>query len=149
MVIDTVCAMPIIDDLDRRLLMALRRDARIPVAVLAELLHVSRSTAQRRLDRLVESGVVRGFTVTVDEQYADLGVRAVCMVELSGVSTPRMSRRLADIEGIEAVHTTNGRWDIVCELRAGSLPDLDDVLAAVRSVSGVRNTETSILLTSY
>jgi DNA-binding Lrp family transcriptional regulator len=52
-----------LDDLDRRLIGALREDARMPITRLADVLKVSRTTAQARLDRLLESGAVLGFTI--------------------------------------------------------------------------------------
>jgi len=47
-----------------------------------------------------------------------------------------------------SLHTTNGTWDLIAEIRAGSLTDLDRVLREVRTIDGVLNSETSILLSS-
>jgi len=47
------------------------------------------------------------------------------------------------------LHTTNGRWDIVAELRAENLEDFDRALERIRLIPGIANTETNILLSSY
>ena len=51
--------------------------------------------------------------------------------------------------GVVALHDTNGRWDLLAELRAESMPELSRVLERIRLTKGIANTETSILLASY
>lgn len=136
------------DNLDRRLIAALRTDGRAPLAKLATVLGVSRGTAQNRLDRLVESGVVLGFTVRV-RQAEDAGaVRAITTVEVAGKTTTAVIKALRGMPELRALHTTNGAWDLVVELQTESLSDFDRVLREIRSIDGVANTETSLLLTS-
>ena len=48
-----------------------------------------------------------------------------------------------------ALHTTNGRWDIVAELRTDSLEAVDRVLSRIRLIDGISNTETSLLLSTH
>ena len=55
--------MPLLDDTDREILSILRADARTPVAVLAQRLRIARGTAQARLRKLEEGGVITGYTV--------------------------------------------------------------------------------------
>ena len=57
-----------------------------------------------------------------------------------------MIRRLAGLPEIRALHTTNGRWDIVAEIEAESLPAFDGLLRAIRQIDGIANSETSLLL---
>ena len=65
-----------LDEVDRALLGALVDDGRQSLRTIAERLHVSRATAYARLDRLVEQGVVDGFTVRVNPEAAGLGTSA-------------------------------------------------------------------------
>lgn len=135
------------DDLDHKLVAALRHDGRAPIASLAALLGVSRATVKARLDRLLADGVILGFTAVLraDAVEAD-GVRAVMLVAVEGEAADRMVRALGGFPQISAVHTTNGRWDVVVEIRAASLEDFDQLLSRVRALRGVAATETSILL---
>ena len=136
------------DDLDRRLLAILREDGRAPVSKLASILKVARATVQARLDRLVESGAIFGFTVRARQDDEDGGVRAIMMIEVAGKSTSAIIAKLRGLPELHALHTTNGTWDLVAEIRAANLREFDRVLHDVRAIDGILNSETSILLSS-
>ncbi len=135
-------------ELDGRLLAALREDGRTPVAELARRLGVTRATVTSRIDRLVADGVIIGFTVRVRDESDAGGVRAVSLIEVEGRSTEQVIRRLRGFAEIEALHSTNGGWDLVAEMRTTDLAAFDRLLGRIRSVPGVLNSETSLLLTS-
>jgi DNA-binding Lrp family transcriptional regulator len=140
--------MPRLDELDRRLLAALRADGRESVASLARRLEVSRATVTSRITRLVSSGTVVGFSVRIHEGQDPNSIRAISLIEVEGRATDEVIRSLRGYPEIESLHTTNGGWDLVAELRVASLEDFDRVLGQIRSVEGVVNTETSLLLSS-
>lgn len=137
-----------IDDLDRRLISALRSDGRAPISKLAGLLKVSRATVENRLNRLQAGGAILGFTLRFREDYDLEGVRAIMSIEVAGKSTSAVIKSLRGIPEIHALHTTNGAWDLVAEIRAAGLGDFDRVLREVRDIDGVLNSETSLLLSS-
>lgn len=137
-----------LDDLDRELVEILRIDGRAPVSKLATILGVSRSTVQARLDRLLDSGAILGFTIRVRQEHDAAAIHAVMMIEVAGKSTAAIIRRLRGMPELSALHTTNGAWDLVADIRAASLQDFDRVLREVRAIDGILNSETSILLTS-
>jgi DNA-binding Lrp family transcriptional regulator len=140
--------MQIFDELDRRLIAALREDSRAPISKLATVLSVSRATVQTRLDRLLDSGAVLGFTIRVRQDYADDAIRAIMMIEVMGRSTTAVIRQLRGLPELHSLHTTNGTWDLIAEIRASSLTDFDRVLREVRAIDGILNSETSIMLSS-
>ena len=135
-----------IDDSDRRLIAELRDDARAPISTLAARLHLTRATVRARLDKLVETGVIRRFTVDLAIAHEPETVRAVMTIELQGRMSRAVITALAKKPEIVALHTTNGAWDLVAEVRVASLPDLDRILREVRDVNGVAKSETSLLL---
>lgn len=137
-----------LDPLDRKLVAALRADGRAPVSTLATTLGVSRGTVQTRIDRLLNSGALLGFTVRVREDHADDTIRAVMMIEVVGKSTSQVIRKLRGLPELEQLHTTNGKWDLVAELRTDSLANFDRVLRDVRVIDGISNSETSLLLST-
>lgn len=134
------------DALDQSLIALLRTDARLPIATLAARLGVTRATARARLDRLVREGVIAGFTVVLGTETEDGGIRAITTIEVDGRHAESVIRRLAGLPEIRTLHTTNGRWDIVAEIEAGTLADFDALLRAIRQIEGIANSETSILL---
>ncbi|KHK96448.1 AsnC family transcriptional regulator [Microbacterium mangrovi] len=137
-----------IDDLDRRLLSLLRANGREPVASLAARLGVTRTTVSKRLERLLSTGVIVGFSVRVHDPADHAAVRAVTMVAVEGRDAREVVSGLRGIPEIAALHTTNGRWDLVAEISCDSLARLDAVLGVIRTLDGVRDSETSILLSS-
>jgi len=140
--------MQIFDELDRRLIAVLREDSRAPISKLATVLSVSRATVQTRLDRLLDSGAVLGFTIRVRQDHADDAIRAIMMIEVMGRSTTAVIRQLRGLPELHSLHTTNGTWDLIAEIRALSLTDFDRVLREVRAIDGILNSETSIMLSS-
>ncbi len=140
--------MHIFDDLDRQLIAALREDGRAPLSKLATILNVSRGTVQARLDRLLDTGAVLGFTVRVRQDHEDGAIRAIMMIEVTGKSTTAIIKRLRGLPELHSLHTTNGSWDLIAEIRASNLREFDRVLRDVRSIDGILNSETSILLSS-
>ncbi len=137
-----------LDELDRRLLSALRADGREPVAALARRLGVSRATVTSRIDRLLDDGTVLGFSVRVHEDRDPDSVTAVCLVEVEGRSTDEVIAQLRGLPEVRALHSTNGKWDLVAELRTESLATFDRLLRSIRSIDGVATSETSLLLRS-
>jgi DNA-binding Lrp family transcriptional regulator len=140
--------MTALDDLDRRLISALREDGRASIASLARNLGVARATVNSRLERLLSTGTVVGFTVRVRDELDPLAIHAISFIEVVGRSTDRVIRQLRGFPEIIALHTTNGGWDLVAELRTETLADFDHVLGRIRRIEGVVNSETSLLLSS-
>ena len=137
-----------LDSLDRRLISLLRTDGRAPVSVLARQLGVTRATVNSRLERLVKSGQVLGFTIRTRDDRGDDDVRAISLVEVEGRTTKEVIRSLRGLPEIQSLHATNGGWDLVAEIRCDSLIDFDRILGEIRAVDGVINSESSILLSS-
>ncbi|GAA5192003.1 Lrp/AsnC family transcriptional regulator [Arthrobacter gyeryongensis] len=145
---DTFIFMAALTDLDRQLLSALREDGRASVASLARKLGVARATVNSRLERLVSSGTIVGFTARVRDEVDPLAIRAIALIAVEGRSADKVIRQLRGLPEIWALHTTNGGWDLVAELRTESLSDFDQVLGRIRGIEGIVNSETSLLLSS-
>ncbi|MDA8663782.1 Lrp/AsnC family transcriptional regulator, partial [Porticoccaceae bacterium] len=133
---------------DRDLISLLRTDARASISTLAKALKVSRGTVQNRLDRLIASDAILGFTIRASASVDDSAIRAVMMIEITGKSTADIIKKLRGLPELQKVHTTNGAWDLVAEIQASSLADFDNVLREVRLIDGIANSETSILLST-
>ena len=137
------------DETDRQLIALLRQDARSSVATLAHRLGVSRGTVTNRLRKLEDDQVIVGYTVRLRPDAEPASLRAWMGVLVEGNQTRSVIAALLGEPGVEALHDTNGRWDLLAELRADSMTDLSLVLERVRLIKGIRSTETSILLASY
>lgn len=124
----------------------LRHDGRRSVSDLATDMGVSRATVRARLDRLEREGTVLGYTVILRADAVDQPVRGIMMIEIEGHVTDRVVRSLGALPEVSAIHTTNGRWDLIVELGTTTLADFDAVLRRIRLIQGVANSETNLLL---
>lgn len=137
------------DDTDRQLIALLRANARLSVAALAAKLGVSRATVANRMRKLEDEQLIVGYTLRLRPDAEPARIRAWMGVLVDGNQTRHVVASLLGEPGVEALHDTNGRWDLLAELRAGSMAELSAVLDRVRLIKGIVNTETSILLASY
>jgi DNA-binding Lrp family transcriptional regulator len=138
-----------LDAVDHRLVALLRDNARLSVARLAQELGVSRGTVQNRIDRLVERGVILGFTVRTTPEAAAHRVRALTMIAVEGEHLAAVIRTLRGFPEVRALHTTNGRWDIIAELGTDTLEAFDEVLRRIRLIKGISSSESSLLLSTH
>ena len=137
------------DNVDRRLLALLRENARASVASLAKELGVARGTVQNRMSRLERDGTVVGYSVRLKPQVEEHRIRALMTIAVEGNRIDAVIAALRGDPAVGALHSTNGRWDIVAELRADSLASFDQVLGRIRQLDGIASTETSLLLSTF
>jgi len=136
------------DDLDHRLIAKLRHDARAAVADLAKALGVSRGTVTNRMARLQRDGVITGYTLRLRPDATPDEIRAWTAIAVEG-NQHHVIRALLGEPGVAALHDTNGRWDLLAELRVGSLAELSAVLERIRGIDGVSASETSVHLQTF
>jgi DNA-binding Lrp family transcriptional regulator len=134
------------DTVDQRLISILRHDGRRSISDLAHELGVSRGTVRARLEKLEAGGAILGYTVVLRADAVSPPVRGLTMIEVEGRMLDRVIDALVGFAEIGAVHTTNGRWDLVVEISAQNLTDLDAVLSRLRQIQGVTASETTLLL---
>jgi DNA-binding Lrp family transcriptional regulator len=135
-----------LDAIDQRLVSILRHDGRRSVSDMALELGLSRATVRARIEKLEQSGTIIGYTVVLRADTVAQPVRGLAMIEVEGRMQDKVVDALGGFPEISAVHTTNGRWDLVVELSAESLTDLDAVLRRLRLVPGITASETTLLL---
>jgi DNA-binding Lrp family transcriptional regulator len=137
------------DSLDLQLIGLLRTDARASVATLAAKLGVSRGTVTNRITRLEDDGVINGYTVRLRPDAQPDQITAWMSIAVEGNQTRAVIATLLGEPGVASLHDTNGRWDLLAALRAGTLGELAEVLERVRLIKGIGATETSIHLQTY
>ena len=137
------------DTLDQQLIALLRTDARASIATLAHRLGVSRGTVNNRIARLEDDGTIVGYTVRLRPDIEHNEITAWMSIAVEGNQTRKVISILLGEPGVAALHDTNGRWDLLAELRSENLQALAVVLERVRLIKGISATETSIHLQSY
>ncbi|CAE6794079.1 hypothetical protein R69888_04895 [Paraburkholderia haematera] len=119
------------------------------VVTLAKHLRVARATVQNRITRLEKSGVIVGYTVRLKPAAEPHQIRALMTIAVEGNRAKEVMTVLRGHPNVATIHSTNGRWDMIAELRADTLESFDRVLGAIRLIDGIANTETSILLSTH
>lgn len=137
------------DETDHQLIALLRHDARLSVAALAARVGVSRGTVTNRIRRLEDDNVIVGYTVRLRPDVPRNEIKAWMSIAVDGNQTRSVIASLLGEPGVATLHDTNGRWDLLAELRAENLQDLAKVLERIRLLKGISNTETSIHLETY
>ncbi|MXR39909.1 AsnC family transcriptional regulator [Halobaculum sp. WSA2] len=131
------------DDLDRRILNLLRRDARTPYTEIAEEVGTSEGTVRNRVDRMTSDGVIERFTVTTRTG----NVKA--MVEISvdmNVDTSAVSDRLADWEEVDFVWQVSGQEDIVLIVDCVDTRAVNELISRARELDEIEGTKTRLIL---
>lgn len=134
-----------IDETDRQLIALLQDNARLPVATLARRLGLARTTVQARLDRLESSGVITGYALRLG-QIARPALRATALLSIEPRSGPAVLARLKSLRGVQRVHTTSGRFDLIVTIEADTTEALDETLDRIGEARGVKGSESLIHL---
>ena len=135
------------DEMDRRVIGCLLRDARSTYAEIGEEVHLSASAVKRRIDRLVASGSIRGFTALIDP--AVLGWQTEAYMELyckGRVSPQQLRQTLAGVPEVVGACTISGSADALVHMFAESVHQLERAIERIREDPIVDNTHSMIVL---
>ncbi|MCZ2135000.1 MAG: Lrp/AsnC family transcriptional regulator [Burkholderiales bacterium] len=137
------------DEVDHKLISLLRANARTSVATAAHRLGVSRGTVSNRIAKLEEQGIIVGYTVRLRPDVKSDQINAWMSIAVEGNQTRRVIAELLGEPAVAILHDTNGRWDLLAQLRAENLAEMSKALERIRLIKGISNTETSIHLVTY
>jgi len=139
-----------VDDLDRRLLAELQRDATQPYANLGQAVGLSAGAAHERVRKLREQGVIRRTTVDVDPSAAGRGVAAFVLVEANAwMGDSPVSEALAALPEVVEAHVIAGPTALLVKLRTSTTEDLQDSLRRLFAIDGVTGTQTIVVLETF
>ena len=133
---------------DQQLLAVMRGNARASTTELAQILEVSRSTVQKRLERLENEGVIAGYTVQLSSEYLDQEIKAHVMITVSPRMTADIIKDMEKLDGVRAIYSVSGPHDLIAEVAAMSVTDLDNMLDEIIAIDGVERTVSSVILST-
>ena len=136
------------DSRDQDLIRLLQADSRVPTATLAKRLGLSRTTVQARMDRLVASGAIASFTIRLGDLLASRRVRGHVLVTAAPKAAAAIEATLRTLPQVQALHSVSGPFDMIVEVAAGSIQELDTVLDQIGMIDGVERTTSSIILST-
>ncbi len=136
------------DDKNLQLLNLLRVNARESTAALARKLNLSRTAVHERISKLESAGIIRGYTLKVNEEYASKLITAQVMIEINPKLGKQVTNSLSRISQVQSLYTVNGQYDLIAIIRAENTQQLDEVLDKIGEIDGIEKTMSSIVLST-
>jgi DNA-binding Lrp family transcriptional regulator len=136
-----------VDRTDLAIIAELTADSRLSIRTLADRVHISRSAANSRVQKLVAAGVIKGFTTRVDRKSLGLNVTAIVIVRVGSTPWPEIAARLAELPYVESVLAVSGDIDLIVTVNASDHDHLSEViLREIHELPGVVSTRSHVIL---
>ncbi|MEE3848944.1 Lrp/AsnC family transcriptional regulator [Gordonia sp. LSe1-13] len=136
-----------LDELDEKVLACLTRDARATYAQVGDVVGLSAPAVKRRVDRLLDDGVIKGFTAVIDPDAMQWTTEAYVQVFCRGNISPEVLKEAWEpIPEVVSAATITGQADALLRVRAGDVRHLERALERIRSAGPVDHSESIIVL---
>ena len=133
---------------DVSIIALLKRNARMSVTQMSHELGVSRVTIDSHIKKMETSGVITGYTVTLGAEEFRHHVSGWILINVTANDEEDIISEMVSMPEIARLFTTNGRWDLAAEIQTSSLEAFDSAISRLRQIPGVKETDTSLLLSS-
>lgn len=137
-----------ISDKDRQLLSLLSENARMPTAMLARKLGLSRTTVQSRIEKLEREGVIAGYGIRLSDDFEQGLVKAHVLITLAPRALARVTQELHALQEVRTLHSVSGTFDLIAVVAAPSISSLDLIIDQIGQIDGVERTLSSIILST-
>jgi DNA-binding Lrp family transcriptional regulator len=138
-----------LDDTDERILGELAEHARATFAEIGERVNLSAPAVKRRVDRMIDSGVIRGFTTVIDRQALGWTTEAYVQVYCQGTISPDQLRAAwVDMPEVVAAATVTGTADAILHVLARDMRHLEATLEQIRSFGDIERSESIVVLSN-
>jgi Lrp/AsnC family transcriptional regulator for asnA, asnC and gidA len=134
-----------IDDLDLKILSELAKDASISVPKLSKKINVNASVVYSRIKRLIKRGLVKKFTIVINDEALGFNVKALTGINMDSKLRDNVLNELFKIPEVREVSEVTGRFDVLVTMNARSLDEMHQLISEkIGHVEGVQKTETFI-----
>ncbi len=135
-----------LDDKDIAILEMLESDARIPWRRLARELGVSEATVYLRVKKLMENGVLRGFSARIDPARLGLSAIVFALVRAEAKSVPRVRSALSRLRYVAEAYEVSGNYHFLVKITAPDLSEASKVIDELMALEGVVEVSTFTVL---
>ena len=134
-----------IDDLDLKILSELSKDASISVPKLSKKVNINASVVYSRIKRLIKRGLIKKFTVIINDEALGLNVKALTGINMDSKLRDNVLNELFKVPEVREVSEVTGRFDVLVTMNARSLDEMHQLISEkVGRIEGVQKTETFI-----
>ena len=136
-----------IDEIDRKIIEILRENARMSNEKLGKKVSLSEPATRRRVSNLVERGVIKRFTIDVEEGG---GVQALIFISISpDVPSEKIADAVSKKDGIHSILEISGETDFIVSIYAVDMDILNARIDEIRHINGIKTTKTSIIMKKW
>lgn len=138
-----------IDDIDRKLLRALQRDATLSMDALAETAGLSRNACWRRVRGMEQSGLIRARVALLDPERAGCGLQAIVQIR-AGAHDPaglqRIERAMTSLPEIVSAYRIAGEIDYLLRVRVADMAAYDRFYRRLIAAAPVSDVSASFVM---
>lgn len=132
------------DKIDEMILALMEQNSRMSNTEIAQKLNISESAVRRRISKLVQQGIIRRFTIEVDDSNM---ASAITWVSVSpGVPTSEVSTKIKSVKGVQVVYETAGQFDIAVIIKGSNIVEINKTVESIRKIPGIITTNTLMVL---
>lgn len=133
------------DELDRRIIRELQRNARESTSNIAARLDVARSTVHERIARMEKDGVITGYSVVLSRNPSVENVQVMVFLEIKQQETRKILHRISQYSEVRVCLSINGEFDLFISIEAPRIEDLDIVIDEIGELPGVIRTKSFVV----
>lgn len=133
------------DELDRRIVRELQRNARESTSNIAARLDVARSTVHERIARMEKDGVITGYSVVLSRNPSEENVQVMVFLELKQQETRKVLQKISQYSEVRVCLSINGEFDLFVSVEAPRIEDLDIVIDEIGMMPGVLRTKSFVV----
>jgi len=136
------------DEVDKQILDLLSKNSRLSVREISKIINVSPPTISRRIRKLEENGVIKGYVSIIEDEELGYDCRALLLIKVAGNSDQNsIIKKMQENECICNLYSTVGNYDIISTATCYELNELSNFIKTLRSIDGVASID-SVLITS-
>ena len=134
-----------IDDLDMKILAELVKDASISVPRMSKKINVNSSVVYSRIKRLAKRGLIKKFTIVVNEEALGFNVKAIIGLSMDSKLRDNVLAELFKVPEVREIAEVTGRFDVLVTIAARALDEMHRLISdKIGRIEGVQKTETFV-----
>jgi len=137
-----------IDDVDRKILSEYVKDARLSFREVAKHIGVSVGTVLSRTKKMEQEGLIKGFTVLLDDEKLGYPLTALTEVTVSKGKLVEIEKEIAKLSSTCAVYDVTGQTDAIIIGKFRNRQELSTFTKSILSLNYVEHTNTHLVLTT-
>lgn len=130
-----------LDEIDYKILEILRRDARTPFTDVGKDLGISDATVHVRVKKMMDEGIIKRYTIEVDEEALDRKVHGFVLINVKPGSLEEAANQLVENEKVSAIYEIHGPNDLIVKVGVGDLDEMRNLMLKIREIPNVTTIE--------